>query len=82
MKHFAYCIVLLRSSSSLYSFTKLGQGGLFRYQHSRHLVVSSVLVQVVVFLSDNILENICILLTVYMQHYIFKKLYKKLNVFY
>jgi hypothetical protein len=41
------------SSSSSYSITKLGQGGLFRFQHSRRPVVSSV---VVVFLLDGILE--------------------------
>jgi hypothetical protein len=36
--------------------TKLRQSDLFRSQHSRRLVVSSVVVQVVVFLLDDILE--------------------------
>jgi hypothetical protein len=44
---------LSSSSSSSYSMTKLGQGGLFRFQDSRRPVVSSV---VVVFLLDGILE--------------------------
>jgi hypothetical protein len=34
----------------------LGQGGLFRSQLSRRLVVSSVVVQVVVFILDDILK--------------------------
>jgi hypothetical protein len=44
------------SSSSSYSITKSGQGVLFRSQHSYRLVVSSLVVQVVVFLLDGILE--------------------------
>jgi hypothetical protein len=35
---------------------ELGQGGLFRSQISRHLVVCSVVVQVVVFLLDDNLK--------------------------
>jgi hypothetical protein len=42
--------------ASWYSITNLGQDGLFRSQHSRCLVVSSVVVQVGVFLVDDILE--------------------------
>jgi hypothetical protein len=34
----------------------LGQGCLFRCQHSRHPVLASVVVQVVIFLLDDILE--------------------------
>jgi hypothetical protein len=52
-------------SSSSYSITNLGQGGLFWSQHSRHLVVFSVVIQVVVFLLDdnlNFFEGACSLL--------------------
>jgi hypothetical protein len=40
-------------SSLSYLITNSGQGGLFRSQHSRRLVVSYVVVQVVVFLLDD-----------------------------
>jgi hypothetical protein len=43
-------------SSSSYSITNLGQGGLFQSQHSRQPVASSLVVQVVVFLLDDTLE--------------------------
>jgi hypothetical protein len=41
-------MILLSSSS--YSITNLGQGGLFRSQLSYHLVVTKVVIQIVVFL--------------------------------
>jgi hypothetical protein len=41
-----------------HSITKLGHGGLFHSQHSLHLELSLVVVQVVVFLLDDILEVI------------------------
>jgi hypothetical protein len=45
--------IVFSSSSSSYSITNLGQGGLFRSQLSYRLVVSSVVIQVVVFLLDD-----------------------------
>jgi hypothetical protein len=36
--------------------TNLGQGGLFQSQHSCHQVISSVVIQVIVFLLDNNLK--------------------------
>jgi hypothetical protein len=45
-----------RQTSSSYSTTNLGQSGLFRSQHSRRPVISSVVAQVVVFLLDDILK--------------------------
>jgi hypothetical protein len=52
------------SSSSSYSVTNLGQGDLFRFQLSYRLVVSSVVVQVVVFLLDDnlvLVHGVCCL---------------------
>jgi hypothetical protein len=60
--HFRFDIIFLvvfidrNKTSSSYSTTNLGQGGLFRSQESRRLIVSSVFVQVVIFLLDDNLE--------------------------
>jgi hypothetical protein len=52
------CGQIFDSVSSSYFITKLGQGGLFRHHHSHHLAVSSVFVQVVVFLLDDNLKEV------------------------
>jgi hypothetical protein len=44
---------MTQPKTSSYSITNLGQGGRIRFQHSSRLVISSVVVQVVVFLLDD-----------------------------
>jgi hypothetical protein len=46
VRSFTFLYKMSSSSSSLYSITNLGQGGLFRSQLSYRLVVSKVVVQV------------------------------------